>query len=142
MPIYEFIAGMQKHFELLAIKRGDLVEIKCPTCDSDNLERVLSKVTVTLRVFRQKTKSRENRSCSSGTCSMITLPGTRNKLNQVAFICIFCCLSLYPSTSIPHRRLDLLLNAKLLNNLHATSAIERRKFTWRTRDYIFQKGLF
>jgi len=36
MPIYEFICQECKNiFELLAIKEGDLVEIKCPTCDSD-----------------------------------------------------------------------------------------------------------
>ena len=47
MPIYEFICQECKNiFELLAIKEGNLVEIKCPTCDSDNLKRVMRKVTV------------------------------------------------------------------------------------------------
>jgi putative FmdB family regulatory protein len=47
MPIYEFICQECKNiFELLTIKEGNLVEIKCSTCDSDNLERVMSKVTV------------------------------------------------------------------------------------------------
>ena len=77
MPIYEFICQECKNiFELLAIKEGDLVKIKCPTCDSDNLERMLSKVTVTSRGNSDKKQtSVENRSCSSGTCSTITLPG-------------------------------------------------------------------
>jgi putative FmdB family regulatory protein len=77
MPIYEFICQECKNiFELLAIKESDLVEIKCPTCDSDNLERVLSKVTVTSRGNSDKKQTPvENRSCSSGTCSTITLPG-------------------------------------------------------------------
>lgn len=77
MPIYEFICQECKNiFELLAIKEGDLVEIKCPTCDSDNLERVLSKVTVTSGGNSGKKQNPvENRSCSSGTCSTITLPG-------------------------------------------------------------------
>jgi len=47
MPIYEFICQECKNiFELLAIKECNLVEIKCPACDSDNLERVMSKVTL------------------------------------------------------------------------------------------------
>ena len=77
MPIYEFICQKCKNiFELLAIKEGDLLETKCPTCDSDNLERVLSKVTVTSGGNSGKKQApAENRSCSSGTCSTITLPG-------------------------------------------------------------------
>jgi len=77
MPIYEFICQECKNiFELLAIKEGDLVEMKCPTCDSDNLERVMSKVTVTSGVGSGKKQTPvENRACSSGTCSTITLPG-------------------------------------------------------------------
>jgi putative FmdB family regulatory protein len=78
MPIYEFICQECKHiFELLAIKEGDLVEIKCPTCGADNLERVMSKVTVTSGGGNSGKKQTpvENRSCFSGTCSTITLPG-------------------------------------------------------------------
>jgi len=77
MPIYEFICQDCKNvFELLSIKKGDLVEIKCPTCESGNLERVMSKVTVNSGSNSgKKQTSVENRSCSSGTCSTITLPG-------------------------------------------------------------------
>jgi putative FmdB family regulatory protein len=47
MPIYEFICQECKNiFEFLAIKESNLVAIKCPPCDPDNLERVMSKVTV------------------------------------------------------------------------------------------------
>jgi putative FmdB family regulatory protein len=76
MPIYEFIWQECKNiFELLAIKESNLVEIKCPTSDSDNLERVMSKVTVTSGGNSgKKQNSVENRSCFSGTCSAITLP--------------------------------------------------------------------
>jgi putative FmdB family regulatory protein len=77
MPIYEFICQECKNiFELLAIKEGDLIEIKCPACSSNNLERAMSKVTVTSGGNSgKKQNSVENRSCSSGTCSTITLPG-------------------------------------------------------------------
>jgi len=77
MPIYEFLCRECKNiFELLAIKESDLIEMKCPTCDSDHLERVLSKITVTSGGNSGKKRtSVENRSCSSGACSTITLPG-------------------------------------------------------------------
>ena len=77
MPIYEFICqNCRNIFELLAIKEGDLIEIKCPTCSSNNLERVMSRVNVTSDLSSGKLQTPvENRSCSSGTCSTITFPG-------------------------------------------------------------------
>ncbi|WAC08288.1 MAG: zinc ribbon domain-containing protein [Thermodesulfobacteriota bacterium] len=77
MPIYEFICLECKNiFELLAVKKGDLLEIKCPSCDSDNLERAMSKIATTSGGNSGKKQTPvENRSCSSGTCSTITLPG-------------------------------------------------------------------
>jgi hypothetical protein len=76
MPLYEFICHeCENIFELLATKEGDLVEIKFPTYDSDNLERVMSKGWKPQVVIQAKKQTLvENRSCSSGTCSMTTLP--------------------------------------------------------------------
>ena len=77
MPIYEFICQECRNtVELLALKKGDLLELKCPECDSENLERVLSKVSVNASSpgGRQQ-PAVENRSCTSGSCSTITLPG-------------------------------------------------------------------
>ena len=77
MPIYEFICqGCRNNFELLAIKKGEMIEIKCPHCGSKNLERVLSRVNVSSGgPSGKKSPLVESRTCSSGTCSTITLPG-------------------------------------------------------------------
>jgi putative FmdB family regulatory protein len=79
MPIYEFICERcRNNFELLAIKKDDTVEIKCPNCGSENIERVMSKINISSSIS-DSTKNNhprvENRACSSGTCSTITLPG-------------------------------------------------------------------
>lgn len=77
MPIYEFICQeCRNNFELLALKKGDMLEIKCPNCGSESLERVLSKVNFTESSHPGKQQPAvENRTCSSGSCSTITLPG-------------------------------------------------------------------
>lgn len=77
MPIYEFICQECRNiFELLAMKPGDLLEIRCPHCGAEKLERVLSNVNVVAEsASGNRPSSVENRSCPSGTCSTITLPG-------------------------------------------------------------------
>ena len=43
MPIYEFrCESCDKTFEHLAMTSGEVVEIKCPSCGSDELTRVMS----------------------------------------------------------------------------------------------------
>jgi len=77
MPIYEFrCQECRRTVELLALKKGDLLELECPHCHSENLERVLSKVNVnTNSPSGTQPPAVENRSCASGSCSTITLPG-------------------------------------------------------------------
>ncbi len=79
MPIYEFICQRcRNNFELLAIKKDDTVEIKCPNCGSENIERVMSKINISLSISNSTKNNQptvENRTCPSGTCSTITLPG-------------------------------------------------------------------
>ena len=77
MPIYEFICQeCRSNFELLALKEGDLVKFKCPHCESESLERVMSKVNVNASGPAGKQQpALENRTCASGSCSTITLPG-------------------------------------------------------------------
>jgi putative FmdB family regulatory protein len=81
MPIYEFVCqDCRYNLELLALKEGDTVELKCPECGSENLERVLSTVSInTDGVQTHQSPVLENKSCSGGTCSSLTLPGhTKN----------------------------------------------------------------
>ena len=78
MPIYEFVCQDCRHnMELLTLRKEDTVEIKCPECGSQNLERVLSAANVATGggASGKQTPAVENRSCSTGTCSTITLPG-------------------------------------------------------------------
>ncbi len=77
MPIYEFICRECRNiFELLALNSGDLIEVKCPACNSENLERVMSRVNITSGGSVAKaTNPIVNRSCASGSCSTLTLPG-------------------------------------------------------------------
>ena len=77
MPIYEFICQECRNtVELLALRKGDTLNLECPQCHSENLERVLSKVSVnTSSPSGKQQPALENRSCSSGSCSTITLPG-------------------------------------------------------------------
>lgn len=74
MPIYEFrCQDCHNIFEILALKKGDSVEVKCPKCGSFEIERVMSKISFTAdRSERTKITSRE---CLSGTCSTLEVPG-------------------------------------------------------------------
>lgn len=77
MPIYEFVCqDCRHHVELLALRKEDTVELKCPECGSGNLERVMSTVSVNTGGSSSEQKPAvENRTCSGGACSSITLPG-------------------------------------------------------------------
>ena len=83
MPIYEFVCQRCKALtELLVKSREYHVEIRCPECGSTELERAVSRVN---SVIAGSSNGRgtdsaaaspvEHRSCSSGDCSTITLPG-------------------------------------------------------------------
>jgi putative FmdB family regulatory protein len=76
MPIYEFrCLQCGKVFELLKMKKEDeSMEMKCPKCSSPEVERVLSTINVGTSVRGSKAKSTV-KSCSSGSCSTIEVPG-------------------------------------------------------------------
>jgi putative FmdB family regulatory protein len=76
MPIYEFrCLQCGKVFELLKMKKEDeSVKMKCPTCNSPEVERVLSAINIGTSVRGSKAKSTV-KSCSSGSCSTIEVPG-------------------------------------------------------------------
>lgn len=78
MPIYEFrCLKCGKVFELLKLKKEDeSIRMKCPTCGSPEIERVLSTVNVGTSVRGSKTKTTV-KSCSSGSCGTIEVPGRK-----------------------------------------------------------------
>lgn len=74
MPIYEFrCQHCHNIFELLALKKDDSVEVKCPNCGSFEIERVMSKISFT--ADRSERTKITNRECPSGTCSTLEVPG-------------------------------------------------------------------
>ncbi len=82
MPIYEF--SCQKCHglvELLVKNSKEKVEISCPDCGSSELQRVLSRVNSVISDGGSQSgglaagSPMENRSCSSGNCSTLNLPG-------------------------------------------------------------------
>jgi putative FmdB family regulatory protein len=76
MPIYEFRCINCGHvFELLKLKKEDeRLGMKCPKCNSEEVERVLSSVSVITSGGGKKTKQ-TMKSCSSGTCTSFEVPG-------------------------------------------------------------------
>jgi putative FmdB family regulatory protein len=77
MPIYEFRCDhCQQVFELLATKKEDQVSPVCPDCGSPDIARVLSRVNVAVGTTGGPARPRvQERSCASGSCSTIEIPG-------------------------------------------------------------------
>jgi putative FmdB family regulatory protein len=78
MPIYEFrCLSCGYVFELLKLKKKDERSgMKCPKCNSEEAERVLSSVSVITSSGEKKTKQTV-KSCSSGTCASFEIPGPK-----------------------------------------------------------------
>jgi len=78
MPIYEFkCLKCDKFIEILLMNNDDKVELKCPECGSEELERVLSATSYSMGSVsgsNSKVKSR-TRTCSSGSCTTYEIPG-------------------------------------------------------------------
>lgn len=79
MPIYEFRCLSCNHcFELLTVRQDDTIEMKCPECDNQEVERVLSCVSYVMgnsSSGQSKKTKVTSKSCSGGTCATIDIPG-------------------------------------------------------------------
>ena len=77
MPIYEFCCDQcHNTFELLAVQRDDLIEPVCPSCQSPEISRVMSKINVGNPGGDGKSSPQvSERSCASGNCATIDIPG-------------------------------------------------------------------
>ena len=78
MPLYEFrCLKCNEVFEFLVVGSDDEMEMKCPHCGSEEFERVISTTNMSMGAGKdaQSRPQVENRQCSSGTCSTVTLPG-------------------------------------------------------------------
>jgi len=78
MPIYEFkCLKCQQYIELLIMDRDEEIEMKCPECSSEELERVLSATSYSMGLgsgVKPKVKS-QTKTCSSGSCTTYEIPG-------------------------------------------------------------------
>lgn len=82
MPIYEFRCLECEHiFELLEMKKDDRVELKCPKCGADSFERVMSRTNFAVKGGQAAADTGgidvNSRSCETGNCATINLPGPR-----------------------------------------------------------------
>ena len=81
MPIYEFRCAKCGHIqEFLTTSSTEQVELKCPECEGDELERVLSQVSYAMGSSGSSqgpsSPSATTRNCAPGkSCTTIQLPG-------------------------------------------------------------------
>ncbi len=78
MPIYEFRCdGCGHQFELLAMRSDDLIEPKCPECQSPNISKLMSAGSAVVSGGGSASgPSVQSNDCGSkGSCASITLPG-------------------------------------------------------------------
>jgi putative FmdB family regulatory protein len=78
MPLYEFKCIKCEHFfEILVMNEKDQIEMKCPQCKSEELERVLSATSYAIGngAGNQKGLTRQTRTCSGGSCTTYDIPG-------------------------------------------------------------------
>ena len=78
MPIYEFkCLKCQELIELLVMNKDDEIELRCPACNGEDLERVLSTTTYNMG-YGSASKSGPKsitKTCASGTCTTYEIPG-------------------------------------------------------------------
>jgi putative FmdB family regulatory protein len=76
LPIYEFkCIGCGHIFELLQLRKDDEKQgMKCPKCSSQEVERVLSSVSV-ITTSGGKRVRQDVKSCGSGSCASFEIPG-------------------------------------------------------------------
>ena len=77
MPIYEFrCLECSTVFELLQLtKESDKKGMKCPQCNSTEVERLLSRVSVVRSSEGNATKTVKD--CGGSSCTTIEVPGSK-----------------------------------------------------------------
>jgi putative FmdB family regulatory protein len=80
MPIFEFkCMKCESFFEVIVMGSSDDTPIHCPECQSQEFERVVSKINYTMGSASAGTRAQgvttQERQCSSGSCKTYTVPG-------------------------------------------------------------------
>jgi putative FmdB family regulatory protein len=81
MPIFEFkCSKCEEFFEVIVMGSDDEKIMKCPKCESDEFERVVSKTNFNMgsstgSASQSAGVQTQERQCSGGSCSTYTVPG-------------------------------------------------------------------
>ncbi|MBW2574180.1 MAG: zinc ribbon domain-containing protein [Deltaproteobacteria bacterium] len=78
MPIYEFkCLKCEEFIEMLIMNQDDEVELKCPKCGGEELERVLSTTSYNMGYGPGTSAGAKSqtRTCPSGSCTTYEVPG-------------------------------------------------------------------
>ena len=79
MPIYEFrCLSCNGCFELLTKGQDDAIEMKCPSCQGSEVERILSCVSYVMGSGSGGDAAKPkitSKTCSGGACASIDIPG-------------------------------------------------------------------
>ena len=78
MPIYEFkCLKCEEFIELLVMNKDEEIELKCPKCECNELERVLSSTSYSMADGSGKSQGvkSQSRTCGSGSCTTYEVPG-------------------------------------------------------------------
>ncbi len=77
MPIYEFrCLDCNRFFEVLVVSSAQDDPVTCPHCHQSHFERIMSTTSHQIRPSGGTgTPAVQNRTCSTGSCATITLPG-------------------------------------------------------------------
>jgi putative FmdB family regulatory protein len=78
MPLYEFrCLKCNDCFEILVMKKEDEVELRCPHCQSEEFERVLSASCHSIKGGSGENQGArsQTRNCPSGSCTTYEISG-------------------------------------------------------------------
>ena len=78
MPIYEFkCLKCEEFIELLIMNKDEEIELKCPKCNGEDLERILSSTSYSMADGSDKSQGvkSQTRTCESGSCTTYEIPG-------------------------------------------------------------------
>jgi putative FmdB family regulatory protein len=77
MPIYEFrCMKCNACFELLMMNRDETVETRCPECQSEEFERIMSASRYSVSGGGEASEAvSRTRNCPGGSCTTYDLPG-------------------------------------------------------------------
>jgi putative FmdB family regulatory protein len=89
MPIHEFMClSCNSNFELLLMSKAEIAEVRCPMCQSPEVQRLLSAANVSVTDGNRSRPAKstapsealsgrnvQERTCGSGSCSTFELSG-------------------------------------------------------------------